>query len=307
MRVYFLSYLPAALKLNGLYLGTIDGFERHIELDPKDGVLAEIVPCDNLQPLNFFLDEKFFNDPPKYTDVYLTEGDAIIFIREYAIKDVKLDVVYQTRFYGNLITIFSQGGIYLSAEGAEYSLSPLPLCFSSVRAEQRTLAGREVLAICGGNSLLVISDNGKTIFLNVAENAEFGENLTVTVPFETCAAAKAVCDYTYDGEALTLISSRTVETRTPEKEILHFAFFESVMTRGDFAKYLSDELKTKAGDLKSYLGEFVSVAVPPEKFYLIHGNLPAAGLVYPKSGNLYEVKYFAVEFNEDKISNIYPV
>ena len=79
------------------------------------------------------------------------------------------------------------------------------------------------------------------------------------------------------------------------------------MTRGDFAKYLSDELKTKAGDLKSYLGEFVSVAVPPEKFYLIHGNLPAAGLVYPKSGNLYEVKYFAVEFNEDKISNIYPV
>ena len=307
MRIYFLSYLPAVLKLNGMYIGTIDGFERHIELDPEDGVLAEIVPCDNLQPLNFFLEEKFFKTPPKFADVYLTEGDALIFIREYAVKDVKLDIIYQTRFYGNLITIFSQGGVYLSAEGAEYSLSPLPLCFSSVRAERQTLAGREVLAIYGGNSLLVISENGKTIFLNTAESAEFKQNLTVTVPFETCTAAKAVCDYSYDGESLTLISSRTVETRTPEKEILHFAFFESIMTRGDFVKYLDNELQSRAGDLKSYLGEFVSVAVPPEKFFMLHGNIPAAGLVYPKSGNLYEVKYFAVEFNGDKISNIYPV
>ncbi len=127
------------------------------------------------------------------------------------------------------------------------------------------------------------------------------------MPFETCTAAKAVCDYSYDGESLTLISSRTVETRTPEKEILHFAFFESIMTRGDFVKYLDNELQSRAGDLKSYLGEFVSVAVPPEKFFMLHGNIPAAGLVYPKSGNLYEVKYFAVEFNGDKISNIYPV
>ena len=111
MRIYFLSCLPAALKLNGLYLGTIDGFERHIELDPADSVLAEIVPSDNLQPLNFFLDEKFFKDPPTFVDLYLTDGDAIVYIREYAVKDVTLSVIYQTRFAGNLVTVFSQGGI----------------------------------------------------------------------------------------------------------------------------------------------------------------------------------------------------
>lgn len=307
MTVYFLSYVPAALKLNGLYLGTIDGFERHIELDPADKVLAEIVPCDNLQPLNFFLDEKFFKAPPDFADVYIMENGALVYVREYGVKDVKLNVIYQTRFFGNLITVFSQCGVYLSIEGAEYSLSPLPLAFSELRAAQNTISGREVLVLYGGKNIVIISENGKTVFKNSAEKAEFGENLKITAGFETCTAAKAECTYSYDGNELTLISSRTVETRPPEKEILHFAFFECVLTRGDYAKYLDQDLKPKAEHLKSYLGEFVSVTVPPEIFYLQHGNIPAAGLVYSKSKNLYEVKYFAVEINDDKISNIYPV
>ena len=57
MRIYFLSYKPAILKLNGLYVGGIDLFERHINVDLKDSLLAEIVPGDNLQPVNFFINE----------------------------------------------------------------------------------------------------------------------------------------------------------------------------------------------------------------------------------------------------------
>lgn len=307
MRVYFLSYLPAALKLNGLYLGTVDGFERHIELDTKDKVFAELLPANNLQPLNFFLDESFFKQPPSFADVYLFDGDALIYIREYGAKDVKLSVIFQTRFCGNLITVFSQGGIYISLEGAEYELRALPLSFAQIRAEEKKLAGRDVLAVFGGNELLIISDTGKIIYLNRTESAEFGDELKVIVPFETCTAAKAECVYRYDGEKLSLYSGKTVETRTPEKSILHFAFFESVLTRGDCAKYLSDELKPKSGALKSYLGDFVDVTIPTEKFYLTHGNIPAAGLVYPKGKNLYEVKYFAVEFSGEKIDNVYPV
>lgn len=135
MRVYFLSYAPAALKLNGMYLGTVDGFERHVSLEPADGVLAEIVPYDNFQPLNFRLNTDFFAAPPSFADVYLTEGDAIIYIREFEPKNAKLDVIYQTRFAGNLVTVFSQGRIYLSVEGAEYSLNALPQSFSPVSAE----------------------------------------------------------------------------------------------------------------------------------------------------------------------------
>lgn len=307
MRVYFLSYLPAILKLNGLFIGAIDNFERRIELNPSDGVFAEIIPDNNLQPVNFFLNEKFFASPPPFADVYLMDGDALIRIKEFGVKDVKLSVIYQTRFAGNLVTVFSQGGIYLSVEGAEYDLSPIPLSFTRLHAEVKTVSGREVLALYGGSDMLLISENGKMIFMNPTESAEFGDTLKITAAFETCTAAKAECTFSYDGEKLTLISSRTVETRQPEEEILHFAFFESVLTRGEFAKYLDDELKPRANDLKSYLGEFISVTVPPEKFYLEHGAIKAAGLVYPQSENLYRVKYFAVDIQDGKISNIFPV
>lgn len=306
MRVYFLSYLPAVLKLNGMFIGTIDCFERRLELDPADGVFAEIVPGNNLQPVNFFLNEEFFSDPPPFADVYRMQGDALINIREYGVKDVKLAVIYQTRFYGSLITVFSQGGIYLSSEGTEYEMSALPSAFSSLTAEVKALAGREVLVLRGGDYLLIISDGGKKIFLNRVEAAELGDTLKITAAFETCTAAAAECEFSYDGEGLTLIASKTVESRPPEEDILHFAFFESVLTRGDFAKYFDDELKPRASDLMSYLGEFISVTVPPEKFYLEHGKIRAAGLVYAVKENLYDVKYFAVDLSNGKISNIYP-
>lgn len=307
MRVYFLSYSPAALKLNGIYLGTVDGFERHVSLDPKDGVLAEIVPYENLQPVSFRIDGKFLSEPPPFADVYLTGDDALIYIRAYEPKNGRIDVIYQTRFCGNLVTVFAQGRAYLSVEGAKYSLTPLPQDFLSLRAEEKTLAKKSVLALYGGKNMIILSEHGKIIYMNAAENASFDDGLSVTVDFETCTAAKAECYFTYDGEKLTLVSGRTVETRPPEKSILHFAFFESVLTCGDYEKYLDEGLLKKAGALKNYLGGFVSVTVPTESFYAAHGEIAAAGLVYPQRENLFEIKYFAVDFDGDKISNVYPV
>ena len=307
MRIYFLSYKPAILKLNGLYVGGLDLFERHIEMDLADSVLAEIVPGENLQPVNFFINEKLLFNPPPFMDIYLMDGEALIYIREYGNKNIALSVINQTRFCGNLITVFAQGGVFVSIEGEEYSLIPLSPRFLNARFEEKTLGGLPVLAVWGGNALMIISDKGKRIFMNEVEEADFGVRLEVKVAFETCTAAKAHCAYSYDGKKLELVSGKTVETCPPEKNILHFAFFESVLTCGDYANYLDNELKPKAGVLKNYLGEFVSVTVPTEKFYAEHGDIRAAGLVYPKAANLFEVRYFAVDLSGDKISNLYPV
>lgn len=307
MRVYFLSYKPAILKLNGLYVGNIDLFERRIDLDLADSILAEIVPGENLQSVNFFINEKLLFSPPPYLDVYLLSGEALIFIREFGNKSANLSVVCQTRFCGNLITLFTQGGVYLSTEGAEYSLLPLPQKFALSKFEEKVLNGMPVLTVKSGNALLILNDKGKRIFMNDAESVNFTDVLEVTAAFETCTAAKAECIYSYDGEKLTLISGKTIETRPPEKNVMHFAFFESVLTRGDFTAYLCDDLKGRANVLREYLGEFVSVTVPTESFYSEHGDLRAAGLVYPKAENLFEVRYFAVDLTGGKISNIYPV
>ena len=307
MRVYFLSYKPAILKLNGLYVGGIDTFERHIEIDLSDSVLAEIVPGENLQPVNFFINEKLLFEPPAFMDVYLMDGETLIFIKEYGNKSVNLSVIAQTLFCGNLVTLFSQGGLFLSVEGAEYSLIPLPAKFAGAKFSERQIDGFPVLAISGGNGLLILSDRGKKIFFSEAESFEFSDRLKICAAFETCTAAKAECEYAYDGEKLTMVAGRTVETRPPEKAILHFAFFESVLTRGNFLNYLSDDLKPKAGEIFEYLGEFAGVTVPTEKFFAEHPAMRAAGLVYPKSENLFEVKYYAVELDDGKISNVFPV
>ena len=304
MRVYFLSYIPAALKLNGLYLGGVDNFERHVELELKDRVLAEIIPENNLQTVNFFIDDKLLSSPPPFMDVYKMDGDALVYIREYAQKEVRLDVLAQTRFNGNLVTVFTQGGVYVTVEGDGFELITLPSSVRGVIIEEKKIGGISALAITFGGFLLLISEKGKKVFFGEVESAEFGDTLKVTMNFETCTNAYAECEYSYDGGGLNLIRSETKERVPPDEKVLHFAFFESFLTRGDYKKYLSDELVQKADMLKSFFGNFEGVAVPPEKFYLTHSAPLAAGLVYRRLKNLYEIKYFAVEIENGKITNI---
>ena len=307
MRIYFLSCVPAILKLNGLYAGGVDLFERHIDVDLNDNILAEVVPGENLQPANFFLNEKILTSPPDFMDVYLLEGDALIYIRRYCARDARLNIIYQSRFEGNLVTVFSQGEVYLAIEGKNYSLLPVGGRFRSVRAEEKRIGGLPVLALYGGDGLILISHKGAQIFANECIFAEFGATFKTAVRFETVTCAEAHCEYSYDGEKLTLISSKTVEKHTPDRRILHFAFFESLMTFGDYKTYLSPDLLPKAGDLRDYLGGFTGVTVPTEKFYMTHPDEQAAGLVYPEKENLFVIKYFAVRMKDGKIDNIYPV
>lgn len=307
MRIYFTACTPAILKLNGLYAGGVDKFERHIELDLNDHILAEIVPGENLQPVNFFIDEKLLSSPPDFLDVYLFEGDALLHVKKFCCGNGTLKIIFQTRFEGNLITVFSQGETYLSIEGKEYDLTPVGARFKELRAEQKVVNGYPVLALWGGEALILISHTGSKIFANEVTFAEFGATFKVCVRFETVSCAEAHCEYSYDGKSLTLVSGKTVEKYTPDEKVLHFAFFESVLTFGDYKKYLSQELLPAAENVREFLGQFAGVTVPTEKFYLSHPDVRAAGLVYPEKENLFRIKYFAVDVKDGKVDNIYPI
>ncbi len=307
MRVYFLSYRRAALKLNGIYVGLIDGFERHIELNLDDEVFAEIIPENNAAGINFIIDNKFTIAPPDFCDVYLSDGEMFIHIKKFPPKDGALKVICQKRLFGCLYTVFSQGGVMLSCDGESAAITPLNDDFLTCGIEPVSIGGFSAAAIVGGGWLCLASTAGKVIFLNKVSSYTFGNSLDVTKKFETCTAAEACCSFSYNGEKLTLIKSVTTETREVNESILHFAFFESVLTCGDWEKYLCEELKDRAHKLKDYLGDFKGVTVPPESFYYRHGDIPAAGLVYSAADNLYKIKYFAVNLKDGKIENIYTV
>lgn len=294
--------------MNGAYMGIIDGFERFVDLDGNDRVLAEAVPDGDFLPVNFFIDGKLFSSPPDFCEVYLSDGDAVVYVSGYEPRGGKLAVIAQTRFGNVLCTLFENAGrLYLHCEGEKCNLYELSAAFKEGAFRETSVNNHPLLLLEGKGALAAVSDEGRRVFYNPAESWSCGDGLTVTVNFNTCADCKAECRFDYDGREMVLTKSVTRECVPPDEKIKHFAFFESVLTRGDFARYLSDELKEKASDLPDFLGGFVDVAIPYSKFYERHGDVRAAGLVYPKSRNLFEIKYFAVDIKGGEITNIYEV
>lgn len=306
MRLYFLSPAPAILKLNGEFAGKTDGFERYADI-PADGtVMAEIVPGGNLQAVNFFIGPALFCDPPDFLEVRLADGEAFIYVKRFPPRERAMEVIAQRRFCGNLVTLFADGDIYLACEGAAYRLTRLGEKFKTAAFEERMLAGFPVLEIRGDGVVAIIGQDGELIFMNEAE-VFYGQTLEARVNFGACTAACAICEYAYDGKKLTLIKSRTDEQKKPSENVVHFAFFESVLFYGDYAKYLSPALAPQAGKIREYLGDIAGVIVPTAYFYERHAEPLAAGLLYRKKDNLFEIKYFAVSLSDGKIDNIYPV
>lgn len=307
MKIYFVSRTPAALKLNGEFAGRLDGFERRADINLKDNVFAEVCPAGGL-PASFFIDENLFSSPPEYMDVYLLgEGEALISLRAFKSADMRLKIIFQTKFEGNLVTVFSQGEVYLSVEGQKYFFCAVGENFSNVTAEEKTIAGYPVLAIYGGGDLIIISHSGEKIFSNGVTYAEFGDVLNVGLPLKTCAGSVANCRYSYDGARLTLASSEITDRENIAENSIHIAFFESILYSGDYEKYLSGELLPHSGNLKEYLGNFTEVILPSAGFYERRPGILAAGLCYPVKDNLFNVKYFAVSLSGGKIDNVYPV
>ena len=207
------------------------------------------------------------------------------------------------RFFGSG-ELYSQGGIFVSCDGEDFSLKEMGFAFSSARFIEQSIGGQPVMCLFCEGALAVFSARGKMVFRNRAKSYSCGDMLRVTINFDTCAGCESECDFSFDGEEMKLISGHTRETRPVGEEIIHFAFFESVLAHGDSSVYLNAELRARADELGGYLGDFAEVLVPPRKFYDFTGERLAAGLAYPLSSNLYRVKFYAADTADGLVCNI---
>lgn len=306
MNINFASCLPAALMLNGVFAGRLNGFEKSVNIDLRENIFAEVCPAGKL-PVGFFINDGLISSPPAGMDIYLLGGgEALFSLHSFKSADMRLKINFQTRFCENLVTIFSQGGTYLAVEGQKYFFCEAGDSFVNACAEEKTLAGYPVLAIRGENKLIIISHTGRQIFANEVESAEFGETLKAELPLKTCQNSVAKCEYAYNGEELQLLSSEITDRATAQNSI-HIAFFETLLYGGDCKKYLSESLLPHAANLREYLGNYTAVLLPSAGFCKKYPGVPAAGLCYPVKSNLFNVKYFAAELKNGKINNLYPV
>lgn len=316
MRIHFGSSVPCVLRLGGVSAGFCGETEKFADI-AQERLLAEFLPADgDLYPLSFVLEEPFFARPPRCCKVYRYDCGADVFAVRFSPREGGMRVLAQAHAGDTLVTVFAAGGqVQATLDGKGRSaLAPLPQA-EEYGAEELAVGGQTFTAIrCeqkNGTRLLLFA-GGACAFDEEVSSFEGGEQLTVRRTLADIAGHTVARRLRAEGSAL-IETNRTVQAREgfdpnalPER-LLPFALFEEIAAGGDPAPYLAPALKERAPLLKDYLGGFCSVTVPREIFYLTHGRINAAGLVYKKAENLFDIKFFTADVADGKVTNVRPV
>lgn len=302
MKIYFLSSQPCELSLNGVFFGIVDNFERFAEIDLSDRIFAKFTP-EGALPIGFFITEEILSTPPAGCEVYLMKDAIAVFAREFPPSDLTLQPIVQERFGNNLVTVFRQGGIYLSMK-TDYGffIASLPPSFSICKLSFRS----DLFFVEGQDCLAVYTKTGKCVFLEQILSFEVHENeLIATLPLSDSLKRVAECSWLLSENGcertkFTLQQERTtsgdISQEKIAEELLPFAFFESVLIGANYAELLSPELTEKADDIRSFLGDFEAVTLTDQP--------TTCGLVRKKAERLYEVTYFTAKIENGKIVDL---
>lgn len=317
MRVYFTSDEACILRLGGAFAGACSRHEKFADLDPAEGIVAEFFPEDPaLAPAAFVLDEKFFASPPEACEVYRCGFCILLRLRRFAGRESGIRPLLQARIEGTLCTLYRDGCLLACAEAeGKFCAHPLPHCvrsarFLPLRAGKKTLAALEGETGSEEKYLLLFAGE-KPVFESFVLSYAGGDTFSAVRALHDIAGHTAESEWTAeDGLRLVRASVREREGFDAAKQdarLIPFAFFETLLAQGDYQKYLAPSLLARAEKIGEYLGAFTGVLLPPSAFYLEYGSVNAAGLVYPKGDNLFDVRFFAAPLQEGKIVNILPV
>ncbi len=290
MKTYFLSALPCALTVDGVYFGKTDTFGRCADLSAKDEVFIEFHP-ENALPVGFFFTEKILLEPPARCEVYLMKDSIALYVKDFSPADFTLRPILQRTWEDTQLTVFQQGDRQVCIERQkEMFVQALPLSFLPVRAEQIG----DFYLLVADDSFCLLDGCAKTVLFEKCERVDAEEEkLRARLPLGGGKMAK--CEWSLEGG----VCRRTQFTLLAENDsptLLAYAFFESLLIGADCTPFLCDQLKKDVEKLRAFLGEFLSV-LPREED-------ACCGLVYQKAERLFEVREFRVTLVEGKITDV---
>ncbi len=289
MRIYFLSEIPCALFINGALFGTVDLFERSVEISPLDGVFCELKPCGYL-PVRFRLNEAFLFAPPPQTQLYFTENGAAVYCRDFKRADPQMHLLWQTRQSGALLTLYVQGTLQLViSDGRDMHTVALPWALEHSRCR----AAGDFFVLESDTHFALLDRTGTICAFAEGKVLECGDPLRAEIFFRDSMQHSAVCEYR--GGKPTACKIYTAREAT--EATFAAAFFESVLIGADATPFLTPALADKAPMLREFLGDFRSVVVRERP--------NTAGLVYEIRPRVFEVRDFCVVLDENrKIENV---
>ena len=317
MRIHFRSALPCALRLGGAVAGYCGEADKFVDAEESVPLLAEFLPADgDFLPLSFILDEAFFASPPACCDVYLYDGGADVIAARFAPRTPALRPLAQGRAGNMLATVLDAGVPQAAIErDGRLELYALPRAAGyEISAEQ--VGGTPFLCLRakgGERDLLCLFAEDLTCALRAeVTDAAFGEQLHTELRLSDLARHTVRRTFAAAGNRLEergreVAADPAFDRARLHEKLLPFAFFQELAAGGDPAPYLAEELLPQAQKLSDYLGPFCDVVLPKEIFYLRHGERNAAGLVYRKAENRFEVKFFEAVCRGGRIANILPV
>ena len=296
MKVYFLSSTPCALRVNNLFFGTTNLFERFAELSLKDGLFIEFVP-EGRQAISFFLTEQIRFTPPKGCEVYLLKDGLAIYARDFPSSDFTLRVIAQAREGNTLATLFSQGELQLSIEWAnQLFIATLPPSFT----HSELFLDSGLVFVKTADRFAVYTKKAKLLLSEkaLALSLESGI-LRATLPLSDNGNRFAECEWALSEWEVVRLKC-TLSTSEPDgifpTRSLAYSFFESVLIGANYTDFLTDELIDKANSLIDFLGDFVGI-LPTEQENV-------CGLIRKKAENLFEATYYTVKIENNKITDI---
>ena len=292
MRVFFLSDRPCVLSINGLFLGSVDGHERSVELDPEDAVFCEL-QCPAYRSVCFRFDEAFLLSPPAHVQLYYTRTGVAVYVSDFLRENSALRPVWQKKLLGTLCTLYVQGSVQLSLENElGFHIVNLPDAFEQCEV---SVAGNHLL-LETQNAFCLIDRSGTISVHSDGTVTARGHTMSAEVPFHDSLRHTALCTWE-DGK---LVDCRIRTAAQPSPATYALALFESVLIGADVAPYLAENLLSKADALPEFLGKFCSVVLTE--------RVDEVGLVYTRSERVFDVRYYRVALSaEGKITNILPI
>ena len=295
MRIYFLSSTPCILRVNGIFFGRVDNFERFADCSLKENLFIEFLP-ENLSPIRFFLTEDIRFTPPNGCEVYLLRDAIALYARDFPCPDTRLHILSQTKTNDCLITFFRQGKTQLCAEWKDgFFTTEFPEFLFPCQTD--FLDG--ILLLRGEKGIAVYEKTGKVLLCEKCLSHSFdGEILRARLPLFDSFGRFADCAWLLkNGE----FSQTEFTLSQPQEQgsldtLLPYAFFECVLLGGDYKQFLSGELAEKADGLRAFLGDFDGVSLTK--------NPLECALHRKKGERIWEMVYFTVELQNGLICDI---
>ena len=290
MRIFWSAELPCAFFVNGVCLGTVDGFERSTEIDPADGVFCELKPAGSYAPVRFRLDENFLFAPPEGVELYFFGGAAAVHAKDFFRADPTPRVIWQKHLGGARFTLTVQGRVTLGIGTGERAAVQVALPFSFEES---------VLSEAGGMFLLesprafaLFGTDGEVYALSDGKIVGRGARVTAEIPLSD-SRGHTVRRTWENGRAETCAVTAASD---PTEATFALAFFESLPIGAGPLPCLAPALAEKAALLRQYLGDY-RAAVPTER-------TDTVGLIYERKPRVFDVRRFRITLEGGKISNI---